>query len=461
MAGRILIVDDVATNRILMKVKLAAARYDVILASSGEEALDIARAGGIDVVIMDMLMPGLTGAQVCARLRADPATASIPVVLITATADPDARLAGLEAGADDFLSRPIDEVALLARVRALLRSREEDRAMGGGGEWADALDMGAAGDSVATDRMEGRIAILESDRAMGRALADLLAPDFARTPTTLEGDAALSLEPDEAPDLFLIDADFDGRGGGLRLLSDLRARGATRRAACVVMLPAGDSERAATALDLGASDVAYRPILPRELTMRLRTQLKRKRQRDRMRDALQNGLRMAVTDPLTGLYNRRYGLHHLERVAARGRQQDKPCGVIVLDLDHFKSVNDTHGHATGDRVLVAVAQALRDNLRSGDLVCRMGGEEFLAVLPDATLEQIHGIAVRLRGVIGRLRLVAPDGSPLRVTLSMGIAKIEVEAGGALAAVDRADRALYRAKAGGRDRIVAADATPPA
>ena len=246
MPGRILVVDDVATNRIVMKVKLSAARYDVVPAVSGAEALEIARAGGIDIIIMDMMMPRMTGAEACRLLRADPLTATIPVILVTASDDVEARMQGLSAGADDFLSKPVDEVALLARVRSLLRSREEERdyhARGG-----DMLEMartsipglseagGQTGFQPRPVPVDGRIALIGAPEAKWLPVQrDRLRPLFREAVSIMGRDVALALSEDRVPDLFLIEADLAARNEGLRLMSELRSRNATRHAAFIVL----------------------------------------------------------------------------------------------------------------------------------------------------------------------------------------------------------------------------------
>ena len=471
MPGRILIVDDVATNRIVMKVKLAAARYDVVPAESGEQAIEIARAGGVDLVIMDMMMPGLTGAETCARLRADPLTAALPVILVTALDDAEARMAGLSAGADDFLSKPVDEIALLARVRSLLRTREEERdyearagglldletAPAGFAETGQAAFTGPAALSLRPAPTDGRIALIGgSEAAWLLRQREALRPLFRKEVAVIGRDEALAIQPNTAPDLFLIDADTGGRSQGLRLMSELRSRPATRHSAFIVILPGGDSERAATALDLGASDVSYKPFPPDEIAMRIRTQLARKRRSDRMRDTLDTGLRLAVIDPLTGLHNRRYGLHHLDQVVTRCRVQGIRAGLISMDIDHFKRINDRFGHPTGDRVLARVAQVLSQSLRSQDLVARIGGEEFLAILPDSGLEQVRAVAERLRRAIEAMRIPMGDGTELQVTLSLGAAMLSNCDDATSRALEAVDRALYAAKNGGRNRVSLAD-----
>ncbi|WP_371157574.1 diguanylate cyclase [Jannaschia sp. 2305UL9-9] len=458
MTGRILIVDDVATNRIVMKVKLTAAKYDVIPAASGQEALTLAQAGNIDIIIMDMMMPGLTGAQTCERLRADPVTASIPVILVTASDDSEARMEGLSAGADDFLAKPVDEIALLARVRSLLRTRDEERTYEEQGSALMGMEMGfgEAGQQPLSPRqqpVDGQIALIAGgDAAWLLRQRDRLRPLFREKVSIIGRDLALALDRSTTPDLFLIEADLGTKNAGLRLLSELKSRNATRHAAFIVILPAGDSERAATALDLGASDVAYQPFPVDEIAMRIRTQLARKTRADRMRDTLETGLRLAVIDPLTGLHNRRYGLHHLDRVATRCRAQGIRAGVILMDLDHFKSVNDTHGHLVGDEVLSKAAQVLKENVRGEDLICRIGGEEFLAVLPDSGLSEVRIVAERLRRAVENLEIRLGNGSLLNVTMSLGVAMLEDREDAPTHALAIVDRALYAAKDAGRNRV---------
>ena len=468
MPGRILIVDDVATNRIVMKVKLSAARYDVVPASSGAQAIEIARAGGVDIIIMDMMMPGMTGAEACERLRADPMTSTIPVILVTASDDVDARIQGLSAGADDFLSKPVDEVALLARVRSLLRTREEERDYHArGGHMLEIARAavpglseagGQAGFQSQPTRAEGRIALIGAvDAAWPQLQQDNLRPLFREDVSIIGRDMALAIADGRGPDLFLIDADLGKRNEGLRLMSELRSRHATRHSAFIILLPAGDSERAATALDLGAADVSYHPFPPDEIAMRIRTQLARKRRADKMRDTLDSGLKMAMFDPLTGLHNRRYGLHHLEQVATRCQSQKIRAGVLLMDIDHFKQVNDTHGHPAGDSVLARVAMVLRDSLRSEDLVARIGGEEFLAILPDTDLAQVRLVAERLRSAVEEMVVSTRDGETLTVTLSLGATMLaDGDGTGTEAILYRADRALYRAKDGGRNQVQISD-----
>lgn len=456
MTGRILIVDDVATNRIVMKVKLAAACYAVDQASSGAEALDAAKRDRPDLILLDVLMPDMTGLEVCRRLKADPQTADIPVVLVTALADRASKMAGLEAGADDFLTKPVDEVTLLARARSLLRAGETARALRARGDSGAALGFAEPMAGFDAKDRPGRIWLV-APGTQGAVVWKTALDERVGQVRVVPREAALTDiagENGEGPDVFVIKADLTHRNEGLRLLSDLRSRPGTQNAATLMVLPEGDTERAAIALDLGASDILYSPVDTQELAIRIRAQLDRKRQADLLRARMQAGLEMAVTDSLTGLHNRRYALHQLNTILGR---PGRGVAVMMLDLDYFKGVNDRYGHAAGDLVLQRVAKRLRAQLRQGDLLARMGGEEFLVALPDTDLDAAMDCGERLRGSIAETPFkLNRDVPPIRVTLSVGIA---LSAGQMNETADdliaRADRALYGAKSDGRDQVTLA------
>ena len=456
MTGRILIVDDVATNRIVMKAKLSAAYYEVNQAHCGQAALKTARDTLPDLILLDVAMPDMSGAEVCRQLKSDPQTAEIPVILITTQSDNVSRMAGLEAGADDFLTKPVDDVTLLARVRSLLRARDTVR------------ELHHRGKHDATFGLAEAMAPFDSqEKPINTAIVAPKSVDVSLWKTVLEdrlgGDVAI-LHRENAlpafgggekisPDVFIIFADLVHRDEGLRLLSDLQSRPSTRYAAFTVILPQGDRERAAIAFDLGATDILYDPFNPEELAIRIRAQSSRKRQSDQLRESVRAGLELAVTDSLTGLHNRRYALYHLDRMLAQTNTHD--VALMMLDIDHFKRINDEYGHWAGDRVLIQVAQRLQNHVRDVDLLARIGGEEFLVALPNTTQTEALECAERLRQAIGEHFFHISDKIPhLQVTLSVGLAVSADEHPfeTAQSLLDRADRALYVAKSEGRDQV---------
>ncbi|MCB2135212.1 MAG: diguanylate cyclase [Rhodobacteraceae bacterium] len=457
MAGKILIVDDVATNRIVLKVKLAAAYYETIQATDGAEAIRLARELRPSMVLLDVELPDMSGIEVCKTLKSDSTTRDIPVVMITAFRDPARKMAALAAGAEEVFWKPLDELVLLARLRSLIRARETAEQLGlRDGTYRE------LGFSEPAARFEDQalIGLVAGQVEVALAWKRQLKPFLSDKILVIDRDAALSAgEGSRVPDVFVLAADLVGRGDGLRLMSELRSRPATRYAAICVVLSEDAAETAAMALDLGANDLIEAHADPEEMALRIRTQTAHKRQADRLRASLEHGLRLAMVDPLTGLHNRRYALPHLARMAERARETGRQFAVMVLDLDRFKSINDTYGHAAGDAVLVEVARRLTSNLRGVDLIARIGGEEFLVALPDTTPEAAHATAERLRRMVGETPVPLPQrmGSTI-VTLSIGMTVANSPAGDMRQVeelIGLADRALLGAKTQGRNLVTVA------
>ena len=459
MHGRILIVDDVATNRIIYKVKLGDAYYEPLLAADGRACLAMARAERPDLILLDLILPDMHGTQVLRDLRADPATRTIPVVVLTAANDADERLLALSAGADDVMSKPVADQVLLARVRNLLRTRGEQ------GFVASAWGMPAhsvlgLSESPSGFETSGTIALVSSRPETALHWRHDLQPVLRDRLLVMSPDQAMAVQSstaaaaDPLPDVFVIEAEPDAGSGGLRLMSELASRPATRHAATCIVTPTQEGEITATAFDLGADDVVVSTVGARELALRLRILLRRKRQADRLRATVEDGLRLAVIDPLTGIYNRRYAMPRLASIAAQAAQDGSDFAVMVVDLDRFKSVNDRFGHPAGDRVLAEVARRLSENLRISDLLARIGGEEFLVALPQTSLGDAQHVASRLREVIAEDSITLPSGQALHVTASIGVAMgrrgLAAEDVGDL--VDRADKALLQSKSAGRNQV---------
>ena len=459
MSGRVLIIDGVATNRIMLRARLGAACYEALPLCDGRSGIEALRANRADTVLLDLDITEPSATDFLAQLRADPRLADTPVIAMAAPDRPDQRLAALHAGADDVLQKPVDEGALLARLRALQRRSEAMAELGASERNVQALGLAEAAShfqgrgtiALVTTRPE---ATLRLRKELGAHLPDRLVA-LGRS-DALAGPAQWGDAP--VPDVFLIDCDLDGPEGGLRLLSDLRSQGPTRHAAiCLLAAPGGSgSSSEAMAFDLGATDLVASTIDPRELALRLAAMLRRKRRADHLRSAVRDGLRLAVIDPLTGLHNRRYAVSQLAGIVEASRTDGLPYAVMVIDLDRFKAVNDQHGHAAGDAVLVEVGRRLSRNLRMGDLLARIGGEEFLVALPSTGVEEAHRLAERLCTSIEEELFALPGGSSLRMTASIGLALAEGGArpvsGTVQADIDRADRALLAAKASGRNNV---------
>ena len=455
MVGKILIVDGVATNRIVFKVALGEAFYQPVLAANGESCLHLAREIAPDLILLDLALPDQSGVGLIYQLRADPATRDIPVLALAADDEAALRLLALQAGADDVLQKSVDHQSLLSRVRNLLRGREGFDRLASGTPGSGLLGFA---EPVQTFAIRATVSILsdhpEAAQNQRKALAQLM-PDKLLIQSREEAFSDNNRSNDDTvPDVFLIDASVGGNGNGLRLMSELRSRPTTRHSAVCLLQRKGSADSAAMAFDMGADDVVDDDVAPNELALRLQTLIRRKRRDDQLRETVQDGLRMAVIDPLTGLHNRRYAMPQLASIAGRAGVEATVFAVMVVDLDRFKSVNDRFGHAAGDAVLVEVAGRLQANLREGDLLARIGGEEFLIALPNTSFQDACSAADRLCRAIEEKPIQLGFASTLHVTVSIGLAVSDEDFGAEPAPriVDRADRALLTAKAEGRNKV---------
>jgi two-component system cell cycle response regulator len=448
MTARVLVVDDLLPNLKLLEARLSAEYFEVLTATNGADALKICANGDCDIVLLDVMMPGMDGLEVCRRLKRDKATTHIPVVMVTALDQPSDRMRGLDAGADDFLSKPIDEIALLARVHSLsrlrlildeLRSRALRSATLGIG---DPFTSAMAGNGTG-----GRIMLVEDSPSSAELIENALRKHHY---IELERDRGKALDL-VAPcnyDLFIVSldlADYDG----LRFCTRLRSREGTRQIPVLAIANPEDRRQILRSLDLGVNDYVLRPVDRNELAARVRTQIRRKRYADCLRDNVETTIEMAAADPLTGLKNRRCLETHLG--ALLDRRCGGPLSAMILDLDSFKAINDRHGHAAGDRVLTCFAARAKEIIRETDLLCRLGGDEFVIVMPGTGLRGGLEIAERIRAAIASDGFaVETDGHPIAVTVSAGLAESVGDSSAAL--LRRADRALYRSKQAGRNRV---------
>jgi len=454
MAGQILIADSVATNRIVMKVRLMQACYQVIQAVNSAETLDLARKDLPDLILLDLMIAGQDGVSICKALKNDPQTADIPIIIITDQNNEAAKIRALQAGADDFMTKPLDELTLLARVRSLLRARDTEEELRL--RESTSKELGFA-ENASGFQEPVTVAMIGQTNSVAIGWKASLVGKVADTiVVTPKENALVQLADSKSPDVYVISCDLEKPDDGLRLLSELRSRAQSRHSAVIMVVPKDGHEKSARALDLGANDLMFEGFSAQELTLRLQTQIKRKRQADRLRETVRDGLRMAVIDPLTGLYNRRYALPHLSRIAERAKTTGREFAVMVLDLDRFKSVNDTYGHNAGDTVLREIATRIKDNLRGVDMVARIGGEEFLLVMPDTSLAQARIAAERLCDLVhGQAVKYGEIPAGISVSVSIGVAMggMPNQADTVDQLIKAADKALYSAKSDGRNQVI--------
>src|ERR1700753_628684 len=425
MTARVLVVDDILSNVKLLEVKLTAEYFDVVTAFNGLECLAKMAQGVPAIVLLDVMMPGMDGFEVCRRIKSNPKNAHVPVVMVTALDQPSDRVAGLDAGADDFLTKPVDDAALFARVRSLVRLKmmtDELRLRENTGQNMGLLD---ATDSLQDANPSGRILIIEDRPESVAWFAGALQPTHEIASVDTFEEARVRVR---GGDYHLIIVSLGMRAfDGLRLCSQLRSIPEARHVPILVVVSDGDRRKLTQALEMGVNDYLTRPVDRNELVARVRTQLRKKRYADRLRHNVQLSLEMAITDQLTGLHNRRYMSRHLDTLMSNAKKTGRPLAFVIMDIDFFKQVNDTHGHDIGDEVLKEFASRINANVRGIDLACRYGGEEFVVAMPATDLSFSCNIAERLRQSIETTPVkISRAPNALNITISIGIARCEGE-----------------------------------
>ena len=457
MTARILIVDDILPNVKLLEAKLSGEYFDVLTALSGPEAIKKAEEHSPDIILLDVMMPGMDGFETLQLLKSNPLTSHIPVVMVTALTDATDRVHGLEIGADDFLSKPVNDVALMARVRSLVRLKMTID------EWRvrenTASQFGLIGKQamiVNESYEKAKVLVIEDKSFESDKFVETLKRDDDVVTPVRSGEQGIALAQQNNFDIIIVSLNLVAEDG-LRLCSHLRSNERTRNVPILIIGEETDMKRIAVGLEIGAYDYILRPIDRNELLARVRTQVRRKRYQDRLKANYEVSLSMALTDTLTGLYNRRYLMVHLEKLLRKNAESKKALCVLMVDLDHFKYINDSYGHGAGDEALKIFSERMLQRLRSFDLVARLGGEEFIVVLPDINMDMAIQVSERLRkGICGEPFKVGTPGSPLDINVSVSIGAMLIDIGLADLTVEqvlkRVDEEVYKAKENGRNCI---------
>ena len=457
MTGTVLVVDDIPANLKLLEAKLLNQYFEILTASDGETALEIAEAKQPDIILLDVMLPGMDGFETCQRLKKNPKTNHIPVIMVTALSDSADRVRGLQCGADDFLTKPLNDTALFARVRSLVRLKMLTDALRSHLETNDRMGSLIANEQENWDIESANILLIEDDRPHSEHLQRILAEDNHFCDDCTDGKQALQMLNTSHFDLVMLAMHLD-TDDSLRILSQIRSNEKSRNIPVLVLTEEGDETMLAKALDMGVTDYVNRPVDANELKARVRTQIRRRRFQERLREIYEKSLSLAHIDELTGLYNRRYFNNHLETLFKKTREQDGALAVMMVDIDFFKKINDTYGHDGGDVVLKQVASRLQDAIRGYDIVARLGGEEFAMIMPALRPEQAPQAAERLCLSIADTPFTLPDGRSIQVTVSIGLFNQTLQDHDTPDTIMKlADQALYAAKRGGRNRVVGSDA----
>ena len=444
--ARILVVDDEPRNVKLLSAHLTGNGFETLAAYNGEQALHKAAREKPDVILLDIMMPDLDGFEVTRRLKADPHTNHIPVVLVTSLDGSDNRVKGLEAGADEFLTKPINSTELLARVRALQRMKQMQDEL----RIRKQITERIIRETNTKESGQPSVLIVEDDERLRKQISDVLNARGYKTRVVNSVADAREVMAQYAPDLVLLDILLPD-GDGLVLLDEWKAHERLQDIPIIIITVLTDLEHKIKAIEQGADDYLIKPVNIDELVARMRASLRRASAQQRLRQDVVRLHDGAVSDRLTGVHNRYYldsDLNH--RFAQAVRDPQRAFSVVMVDIDHFKQFNDQFGHLIGDSVLREVAQCLQQTARTADIVTRYGGEEFCVVLPETVENNAQIAAERLRRAIAEHDFDSVAGQG--VTVSLGVATFSTDDSDVTALLTRADEALYAAKVGGRNRV---------
>lgn len=452
MTAQILVVDDVIANIKLLEAKLASEYYDVITAKDGFEALAKAKEHKPDLVLLDVMMPGMDGFETCKKLKEDNELSHIPVVMVTALSEKSDRLKGLESGADDFLTKPINDMALFARVKSLIRIKvllDELRLRD-----KTSMQMGISSEQTnafISDVSGARVMLVDDDEVQCKQVTARL-KEIYTVESVNDPEQALEKAKGGSFDAILIST-LLSNADGLRLASQIKSQEETRNVPLLVFVDEDDKTIMFKALEMGINDYLTVPVDKNEMTARVRMQIRRKKYQEALKSQYQQSISMAITDALTGLYNRHYLNTHLDNMVKQALANGKHLALMIMDMDHFKFVNDNYGHDAGDMVLKQLAHLIIQASRSTDLAARFGGEEFIILMPETDPQAALGAANRMREMVEAAPFtINTQGETIKRTISIGVASLHPDNDSSEGLIKRADEALYAAKHGGRNQV---------
>lgn len=454
MPGRILVFDPIVTNRIMLKAQLSIEFFDVVLASDFSELQSQVRLKKSDLILISFQADCASGFE-CARwLKDNQASSHTPVVFLHNSDDSSVWDQSHDLLVDDVLQYRATKWLMRSRLNLLIRSKERLDAITA--KRRTISDMGFAEQSISFPPLPTKRITVDLSFATDlfgdefiRSLKHLLSKDFPNLQLNI---ASNIKHPNRPADLYIIAPDILATDTAFAQMIALRRAEPAAAPNILFVTSKNDEPIAQRALEFGANDFIFHGASIQEMACRIRRIVWHHNIAHQAEKNISQHLQSALLDPLTGLYNRRYAMQHLNRLIRTPSKAENTITAMVLDLDRFKQVNDTYGHLTGDTVIRQSAQRLKNNLRSTDLVARVGGEEFLIILENASIERVKQIAERLRFEISSKTFLTDNGDAIAVSASIGVSGTKSTWASSDALIESADMALYRAKDDGRDSV---------
>jgi two-component system cell cycle response regulator len=449
---KILVVDDEPKNVKLLAAILSRYRFEVLTAYNGQEAIDITQQKSPDIILLDIMMPVMNGYQVIEKLKSDPLTERIPVILITALDGEEVKLKGQKLGAEEILKKPVDTTELIVRINTMLRLKQykEQLSIRKKSEEVFSIKQILAKERLLQDCPQ--ILLVEDNPNDVKIIKSLLHELNYRILVAENGADAIKISQNQQIDLVLLDIMLPDTNG-FQICKQLKENNATHNIPVIITTSLNDQESRIEGIKAECEDFLTKPINGFELRAKIELFIKKKKQLDDLQKQYQTMLNLATNDGLTGLNNQLHFKRSLELEIKRAYRHSHCLSLIMIDLDNFKKYNDSLGHLTGDKILHALAQIIQENVRETDFAARYGGEEFAVILPFTKSTDTTIVAERIRVGVENLHKQLPIPPELvPITVSIGVATYPTHAFSANDLIIKADEMLYYAKQTGKNRI---------
>ena len=421
---RVLVIEPTRFFRAMLSSMLETMGFDVLAVEKGEEAKVLLAEGHFDLLCTSMYLSDMSGVDLANSLRDHQNTRQLPVVLLTSEDDKGFLGGAFEAGVTEIYNKK--DTGPLERYLRYFVNLES-----------------------ASEQMVGRVLYVEDSQLLAQLVTVYLEDMGLKVDHFECAEDAINAFQENEYDIVLTDFFLEGEMTGSGLLREIRSMEPIKaRVPVLVVSSFSDDKRKLELLKSGANDYIGKPILQEELQVRVRNMVKSKQLVDRLEEQQASLKKLAMTDQLTSLYNRHYLFDVAPKRISEAKRHQQPFCVVVIDLDHFKSVNDTHGHGMGDTVLKETGKLLNEHVRQEDMVARFGGEEFVALLNHCDLA---GGAAKAEILRSALEALQPGG--LRITGSFGVAEFDPQSHTEFSQLfSDVDKAVYVAKENGRNCV---------
>ena len=450
--SKVVVVDDEPINVKLVSAMLKTEQLDILAAYDGKEALKLINNNKIDLILLDIMMPEMDGYEVTRIIKGNIDTKDLPIILITALNSEEDKKRGLDAGADEFITKPINKFEIISRVKSMLKLKQYRDQMRVRKQTEDPLSIPSL-NRVSVRNCAQSILLVEDNPKDAEIIKQMLTNEPYNLIQVTTGESAIDAAVNEKIDLILLDLMLPGIDG-YKVCQCLKTNSRIPNIQIVMITSLSDLESKVRGLEEGVDEFLVKPIDKRELRLRVNALLKKKAYLDDLRTHREKVLDLAIIDGLTKLYNQSYFKRYISMEVRRAVAGQYMVGLIIGDLDNFKKYNDNLGHSFGDRILQEIAQIIKTHISELDFPVRYGGEEFAIVFPYADVKRVFSVAENIRKSIEQhvFKGADSDSSLGSITISIGIAFCPLDATNADDLIEKADFMMYRAKKLGKNKI---------